>query len=566
MTETNSVENMSLAGGGKVLRLKKFGFLDFFVIVLCVSGAVLFFNLFYQDLFRSIAFLDREPVGTVTIRQNNVQRRLIGRGMWDRLVIQSPVFQGDLIRVAEHSMALLSVQGSDIDLGANTLIRIILAADEEGRVLIDLDYGSMNVAGGGVAVTVMDRLIAPAQGTVFSLQADEDGMEMQVSEGAVYIMEEGGGLVRFVETGGVLTVDSAGVEWLAPTAVMLYPGPTSRFLQTGGDGGRVVDFRWHLVNTEPLQPVRLQIARDRNFSYIEYDAVYFQNHASVNLAAGMWHWRLVYQESVLRGGHFTVVNATVQSLVSPVQDSVLPYTGAVPAVRFEWLPVGGVTHYVFQASPSADFSNPVISRQVASAFFVEQNMAEGRWYWRVKPVFPPFFLGEADFSPTGSFGIERAEAGGLAVLEEAEMQRLYEVVLALMLPPEPPQVPPPEPVLLPVPVQPVPAPPVPVPAVFVVEEVVPPTIGDIVMQAVGPPALPPTVGGIVMQAVPPVAGGVVMDTAAPPAAVAVPPASDDAAVATATADVAVPPVDAGVAVPPAVINLSVEIDEIRVIP
>ena len=498
------------AGDEKKRRSKKFGLPDFLVVVFCVFGAAVSLNLFYRDLFRTMAFLDQEPVGTVTIRYNNVQRRLADRVKWDRLVSESPVFQGDLIRVADHSAAHLSIHGSEIDLGANTIIRVNFAEDDSGQVMLDLDSGIVNVAGGGIAISFMDNVIAPTDGTVFSLQAGEDGMEMQVIEGTVAISAGLDGEPRLIETGEILSIDADGVEQFLPSAVMLYPRPIARFLQTDY-GGHDVDFRWNLVNIEQQQPVRLRVSRDRDFNQIDFEAVYFQNNASINLDAGMWHWQLIYEDIILRQGHFTIVSGVVSALLSPVQGSVIPYTESVPAVRFEWMPVEGVTHYVFQIASSPDFLNPIITRQVASAFFVEQNKLEGYWYWRVMPVFPPFFLGQPGFSTASSFSIERVYEHELALLQEAELQRLSETAVALMLaPPEPPL----EPLLPP------PAPVIVVPAVldFIMEVIPPPVATGLVIE----PIVPPSAAGLTVELAPapaaPAAGGIVIEVLPHPAA------------------------------------------------
>jgi len=97
---------------------------DVFVIVLCVLGALFTLNLFRLDLLQSITSQNRKPVGTVTAKNNNVQRRLLDRVLWSRLTVESPVYSGDLIRVAEHSSATLNINGDVIDLPENTMIRI----------------------------------------------------------------------------------------------------------------------------------------------------------------------------------------------------------------------------------------------------------------------------------------------------------------------------------------------------------------------------------------------------------------------------------------------------------
>ncbi len=91
-------------------------FADVFVIVFCVSGAAFSLNLFRLDLFQSIASQNKKPMGAVTVKYNNVQRRFSDRVLWSRLTVESPVYLGDLIRVAEYSSATLNINDGVVDI------------------------------------------------------------------------------------------------------------------------------------------------------------------------------------------------------------------------------------------------------------------------------------------------------------------------------------------------------------------------------------------------------------------------------------------------------------------
>jgi len=68
----------------------KFRFVDFFVVLFCLSGAVYSVNLFRLDLFQTINKQNESPIGIVYIKRNIVQRRLSDRVIWDRLLPESP--------------------------------------------------------------------------------------------------------------------------------------------------------------------------------------------------------------------------------------------------------------------------------------------------------------------------------------------------------------------------------------------------------------------------------------------------------------------------------------------
>ncbi|GBU29539.1 hypothetical protein R84B8_03111 [Treponema sp. R8-4-B8] len=230
-------------------------FADVFVIIFCVSGAVFSLNLFRLDLFQSIASLNKKPMGTVTVKYNNVQRRFSDRLLWSRLAVESPVYLGDIIRVAEYSAATLRINDDVIDINENSLIRIRASVDDEGRIVIDMGSGSLSVSGGktgavnsGVALKIMGSVIAPEAGTTLSVSAGESGMTVQVNEGSVLITKEDGQSSVLV-TGENLTLDTDGVEQAVPSAVVTLPRPNARFIKSNVEPLNV-RFAWNTANIE----------------------------------------------------------------------------------------------------------------------------------------------------------------------------------------------------------------------------------------------------------------------------------------------------------------------------
>ncbi len=102
--------------------------LDFFIVLLCLSGAAASIYLFLADFFMTLNSGVRQA-GTVSIKENTVQRRLADRNIWDRLYNNSPVYDGDLIRIAKVSSATLSLGDNSVELGENTLIRVHITDD-----------------------------------------------------------------------------------------------------------------------------------------------------------------------------------------------------------------------------------------------------------------------------------------------------------------------------------------------------------------------------------------------------------------------------------------------------
>jgi len=140
--------------------------------------------MFRLDLFQTINSRNLEPVGTVTARNNNVQRRLGERVLWGRLSKDSPVYIGDLIRVAENSGVSLDIADNNIDLSENTLIRVLLSPD--GEIMIDLNMGSVSVdsasGGKGIMINMMGSRVTALPGTTLGAVVEDNVTVIQINE------------------------------------------------------------------------------------------------------------------------------------------------------------------------------------------------------------------------------------------------------------------------------------------------------------------------------------------------------------------------------------------------
>jgi len=420
-------------------RKSRFRFIDFLIIVLCLSVMVYCIYLFRNDLYQTINLQNVQPVGTITIKNNTVQRRIADRVLWDRLRVESPVYLGDIIRVAELSSATLNIEDQRIDIEENTLIRIQLSPDGSGVLQIELTEGSIGVTtgagGGGLQLNLMGRVIETGAGTTLTASAGKNGIALQVNEGKAVFIEEG--TSRGVSSGTMIALNAEGTEQRFPQAVVIQPRQNARYVKNTPEP-LPVGFVWNRVNLTSQDTLRLEIAADRNFSR---SVQFFQSLASfaeVSLEAGIWNWRLLYENTILSGGRLTVVEASNLNLLSPARGSLFRYSDVQPSLRFEWQEIEEASHYVIEIASTHDFVNPRINRQIAAPFFVDSSLAEGTWYWRVQPVFSSAYEGGASFSSASFFRIERTAAGGQTVtlLEGAQLRELERAV-GIEPPPEP---------------------------------------------------------------------------------------------------------------------------------
>ena len=382
-------------------------------------------DLFRRDLAQTINLYNVKPVGTIIIKKNTVQRRVADRVLWDRLRVESPVYLGDTIRVADLSAAMLDIDGRQIDLDENTLIRILPAQDGSGALQIELSEGNISVttgADGGIQLAVQGRVIKVEAGTAFTATAGQDGFSAQVNKGTAAFIEEGGN--REITEGAMLSFNAEGAELRQPAAVVTHPRPNARYVKNTPQPLSLI-FAWNRINLETEDRLRLEIAADRNFNHVVQSVENLNASAEISLDAGLWNWRLSYDDAILSTGRLSVTEASNLGLLSPIKGSLFRYQDEPPPIRFQWSEVEEALHYIIEISPIQDFSSPHISSQTAAPFFTDSYLGPGTWYWRVQPFFPPVYEGAAGFSQVSWFDIERAliNAGDeIIVLPEPEIK------------------------------------------------------------------------------------------------------------------------------------------------
>jgi len=420
-------------------QVRKFRFVDFFVIFLFLSTALMSLNLFRQDLLQTINLRNVEPVGVVVIRKNTVQRRHSDRVLWDRLATESPVYLGDLIRIAEMSAATLNIEGNSIELNENTLIRITRAADGRGlQILLSEGNLSLTATEDSTSLTLdlNGSLLQTGTTTVLSATSSQEGVSVQISAGAAVITTEG--QRREISSGSAIALDSGGLERVEKAAVVFSPAPNARYLKNTDDP-LPVNFSWNRVNLESTELLRLEVAADRNFSRVVHVYEDLDNHAQTSLDVGLWYWRLSLDNSVLGEGRMTVADGAGPLLRSPAASSVFRYTDDFPVLNFQWSPIEGALSYILEVSDSLDFANTRIHSQGTALFHIDSSLGPGTWYWRVMAVFPDVFSGVSSFSPASFFNIEQIEVE--VVVEEAVSLQEWLVAEAPpeLLPPRPPE-------------------------------------------------------------------------------------------------------------------------------
>jgi hypothetical protein len=107
-----------------------------------------------------------------------------------------------------------------------------------------------------------------------------------------------------------------------------------------------------------------------------------------------------------------IVDAPPPAIISPAEGDVYRYQSKAPELRFIWEGAEEAAYYILEAADNDAFSDPLISSRVRGASggpvsLVSSRLEEGRWFWRVTPVYGRDYTGSPVPSQTVSFSITR---------------------------------------------------------------------------------------------------------------------------------------------------------------
>jgi len=384
--------------------------LDIFVVIFCLSGAVASLYYFYQDIYATFRSFSITPAGTVTVKYNTVQRRLSDRAVWDRLFEQSPVYSGDLVRIAQLSGATLNIDDNSIELGENTLIRI---QKDQGPLQIEFSYGNISVTSkkdkGAVLLSIGNQVVQVQPGAEVNALSGNDGLVLRVTDGAAQVIK--GGQITDVPSGGIIVQDAQGNEVRRPMAAVVHPKPNAVLLKTEASPLNV-EFKWARINMRAADVIRLEIAEDKNFKRIIQTLGNLDSSATASLNAGLWYWRLLHENDILAEGRMSVISAVAPALLAPSASgpAQIPVKYLGQEVQFRWAEVPDAAYYLLNVSKSPEFVAPEINVQVQTTSYVNSDIDVGTWYWRVQPVFSNVSEGSAQFSRVSSFQVQSASS------------------------------------------------------------------------------------------------------------------------------------------------------------
>lgn len=387
------------------------------IVLLCVLGATLSIYKFIESFNITLSRQNEEPVATVLFKYKSAQRKFRDRELWDRLHKESPLYNGDTIRTAEDSEATIAFKdGNIVDMQENSMIQILFL---KGEAVVEVNDGGFTVntkkSESGLKIKVGDNTLSLDKDSQISGTAvkSSEKTNFQVIAGSVGIISKDSSEIKVIGEGKSVLISEKAEEKIVelPVVSVISPVPNAKILDVSELDMVPVNFKWRSEHFSDDEVSVLEISTYRDFSLLlDQRELSPKGKLVVPLAAGSYYWRMYPKTAGAKdsqGGKFKVISAKKPELVSPAVDSQFSFRTKMPSVRFAWTDNEWATAYTLELSRTDSFKEIDFSVQVPGTSCVVPSVAEGTWFWRVRPFYALNDIGFAPPSDVHSFIVSK---------------------------------------------------------------------------------------------------------------------------------------------------------------
>jgi hypothetical protein len=356
---------------------------DLAVVVASAAIATLSIGAFFADLGKAVGSGEREPIGTVTYKRLQAQRRYADRVVWESVTQESPVYAMDFVRTSSGSEAVISLSdGTTIDLYENTMIQLEWSEDAT------VSFVSGNVvasnAGGSARIRAGDSVLA-----IDSASASIESVK--VGESIVAVAK---GSIKVESSSGKSDVRESEVAKLSAAKVEVRKSPIADMSPRSGSVVEIpeararIGFSWRPSESGEGKRYELEIASSASFASPVARELVSGTSYEAELPAGAWFWRVRPAGETRWDAPtvaFSVRSRVAIKAVAPGREAVYEFRKSLPSVNFAWQGPESST-YLLEVSANPDVSAPKISRKLRSTSLSVDLPGEGVWYWRVTRV------------------------------------------------------------------------------------------------------------------------------------------------------------------------------------
>jgi hypothetical protein len=405
----------------------KFSRSDLAVSAAALLGAAGLLALFAMDMNASSSRLGEKPLGTVIFKRLSATRKAPAGLGWERMRNNGPVYNADTLRTAGYSEASIYFDdGTSLDVYENSMLKLDFGAKTKDLEFLSgqISVGSAS-AGTSYAISSAAGRIDVGQGAKATFSRDADRLSVEVTSGSASIVRSDGSSQAIAQNQELqVDVKSGEATFVERPILPLEPEPNARLLCLS-EGPAGIGFSWELgggassgAKSSGDHEYSLEIAASKDFAEPALVVRRSATKASVPIAAasarpgvapegraalsdGTWYWRVrddAGRESPVR--RFSLSSAAAPKPVFPENGASYSYRRIKPDIRFAWTGMDAASAYLFEIAPDSSFSKPALRTRATNTSLNVDELGEGTWYWRAKPIHGFRLVGAEDAAET----------------------------------------------------------------------------------------------------------------------------------------------------------------------
>lgn len=404
---------------------------DALIVTLCTAVCVLSIFFFWKDLNRSSVRRDKDSIATIAYKYKIAQRKFNDRVVWERLNQNAPLYNEDIIRTADQSLATITFKdGTQVDIKSQTMIQIFYSENgytlsigdgdidvdttaseikkefsvklDDGS-LVKLDKGSKASASSNVQTGVKSVSLAAGNSSIETVT----GQKEVVSAGeAVRLETKKAPAISDKEKS--LTVTEIKREPVTVVSV-----PKELRILAFDENPKSVEIRWKKSASLENIPVFLDVSYDSSFRKIEKSFRCLSEYSkNVDMLPGKTvYWR-VYAENnqeAANSGKIFSVKVNPVYINAPSDGADFKYLEEKPKLLFSWIGNEYVRDYTLEISKSRDMKEIIFAKESSNTELNLSFAEEGKYYFRVKPNYSEIEQNGAGSSEIQTFTIKKIE-------------------------------------------------------------------------------------------------------------------------------------------------------------
>ena len=367
------------------------------LIVICAAVIAASSYFLYRELVDKIYRNNEDAIGTLIIKKNVVERKYSEYVIWEGIQRDSPVFNYDTVRtVSDSAASLVFDDGGEIAIDEETMIIII--SDKNG-IRLNFDEGSISVnnsSSNNMTINTKDSSISAKKGG-FTVKKTGDRVAVDVSSGEAVINRKGETTKIDSNVSARITDDK--VE-IVEHAIAPESPSNNKYFVTYNKRDKI-NFKW---NSKLSNTATIQVASNQDFKNIKYSGATRLKTYSLDIAPGVYYWRVVSGKDISPIRKFTVLLDNQPDIISPNKNDTVEITEG-GTVNFKWTKSEFALGYDFSLLQNQNAQESKSVRYKINSANIP-NLAAGRVMWNITYSYPESFSVLFEPKISGAFNLK----------------------------------------------------------------------------------------------------------------------------------------------------------------